>query len=291
MQTVPADPESHRPLPVGIATVLLAALYIYPGTLIAVAVHEFVGHGLISMLLGGGFHGVMLDFGGMGWAAFTQPSSSPISEALVLRGGPVSTTLVGFVLLSLAWLLRYRPYISLPLTVVGGQCALEGTSYAFWNAVSVFVFGAMDDGDIGRVVEIYPDLQLPIMIVAGLLMTLSIWSVTTLLLWLIESHVYAGVRLHGAGLRSWAIAVSLIPASTWFLFDWNLLLPGMRHWPNVAAVALHLLAGATLVFKRPGPERAEASWRSLAISISVGFGLLIVFVTAIGVWLRHGVMW
>ncbi len=291
MPIIPTHPEMNRPLPFAAATALVAAPYVYPGMLIAVAVHEFVGHGLVSLLVGGQFHGVMLDFSGMGWAAVTQPTTSPGRDAVVLLGGPGSTTFLGLALLCVAWLVRHRPYTSLPLTIVGGQCALEGTSYAFWNSVSFSILAEQGDGDIGRAIELFPDLRLPIMVLAGLLMALSIWSITALLLWLIESHIHAGMRLKGAALPAWAIAASLIPAGAWFLFDWDMLLPGMGHWPNAAAVALHFLAGASLMFKRPSPEPVEAARRSFLTSMAVGCGLLIVMVAVIGFWLRHGVMW
>lgn len=267
----------------------VAVIYVYPGMLIAVAVHEFVGHGLVSLLVGGQFRGVMLDFNGMGWAAV--PTTSLIAEAVTLLGGPLSTSLTGLVLLYLAWIIGHRPYSSLPLTIVGAQCALEGTSYAFWNAVSVSLFGTMDGADISRLVEIFPVSLLPIMTLAGLLMILSVWAVTAQLLWLIESHLHDGARLRGVGLWMGILVVTLIPSSAWFLFDWDLLLPGMGPWPNVAAVALHLLAGASLAFRRPVPKRVEVSYRSLAVSLCVGFGIFTVLTTAIGIWLRHGVMW
>ena len=288
---ISTHPKKKRPFPCGAAIALLAALYVYPGMLIAVAVHEFIGHGLVSLLLGGQFHGVMLDFSGMGWAAVTQPAMSPVRDAVVLLGGPGSTTLLGLALLCVAWLVRHRPYTSLPLTIVGGQCALEGTSYAFWNSVSFSILAGQGDADIGRVIELFPDLRLPIMVLAGLLMTLSVWSITALLLWLIESYIHAGVRLKGSTLLAWAMVASLIPAAAWFLFDWDMLLPGMGHWPNAAAVALHFLAGLSLILKRPSPEPVEATRRSLVFSMAVGCGLLIVMVTVIGLWLRHGIMW
>lgn len=294
MQDTPSHSEEGRIVARGLAAALVSAPHVYLGMLVAVAVHEFVGHGLVSLFVGGQFRGVMLDFSGMGWADITTPPTGPFRQAIVLLGGPASTTILGFLLFGTAWPIRRHPHVALPVTILAGHHALEGTSYAFWNAVYISVFNPQpgaDIGDIGRAVEHFPSVHLPVMVLAGVLMVLSIWILTAMLLWIVESYLYAGRRLHGATLLAWAGGVAIMPAGGWFLFDWNLLLPGMGHWPNGVAVVLHAVMGALLIFKRFRPEPVRCARGAMIASAAAGFGLMALMAALVGLWLRYGVTW
>jgi len=122
----------------------------YTANIFAVAVHEIVGHGLVAQLLGGRFIGFWMKSDGMGGAFAFAAADAPVSHSIIiLAGGVIATTLVGFILLVVAIVLRRWLLSRLVLLVLSAACLLEGPPYVFWNA-----YHPVPPGDIGRVFEL-----------------------------------------------------------------------------------------------------------------------------------------
>ena len=72
----------------------------YLGLLLAVVVHELVGHGLVALALGGTFRGFTIHWDAMGWAAVSPPAVDGVwRHVAILSGGIMATTIVGSALL------------------------------------------------------------------------------------------------------------------------------------------------------------------------------------------------
>lgn len=260
--------------------------YAYLGLLLAVAIHEFVGHGLTAIMVGGSFTGVQLEFDGMGWAQATAPPDAATWKyTAVMAGGVISTMVAGIILLSLGWRTRRQPWIALPLLAIAANQILEGAPYLFWNAVH-----PVPPGDIAAIVSGQPLARVACIIFGGTVMLAGVWCSMALLMWIAESWLNEGKRYLGWS-RFTALTVLGFSGVAWFTFDWDQLAPGLAAWPNVVGLFIHLISAASIAPARWRIERSERNVRCTLISATAGWALVLFAIVVVGVWLRKGLTW
>lgn len=270
-----------------VIAVALVLPYVYLGILIAVSVHEFVGHGLVAELVGGTFHGVQVDFDGMGRAfAFIAPEAEPWKHKAILGGGVLSTIVTGIATLLLSWRARRRPTLALPLLAIAANLVLEGSSYLFWNAVH-----PLPPGDIAWLVSGNPLARVACIFIGGIVMLAGIWCATALAMWIAESWLNEGKRFQGRTRFIILAVVGGVPGVAWFTFDWDRLAPGLAAWPNLAGLFVHLVSAASLAPMRWRLERIQSNRYSILISATAGWALMSMAIIVIGLWLRNGLTW
>ncbi len=260
--------------------------YGYLAILLPVAVHEVVGHGLVALAVGGRFLGFQIGFDGMGYAIVPTPGEAGGWRALVvLMGGVTATTTLGLAMLLLTWLARRRPGIALPLLILSFGLLAEGPAYMFWNA-----WQPVPPGDIGRVLLLTgsASLRVGLMVVGGIAMVGSVVTFTLLLFALLESWVTAGGRLAARTRALLLIPLGAIPGAAWFVFDWDVLVPGVGVLPNVVGLLLHLASAALLLLLHPRVPRPVGRSGLVAAAV-IGWALAGASITAIALWLEKGV--
>ncbi len=279
-----------HPLRRALGVAVLFLPYAGLGVFAAVAVHEVVGHGLTAEALGGTFRGVLIDFDSHGRAFLTFPPREPDwTWMAILLGGVVSTSIVGILLLSSGLRWRGQPALALPLLILAFNCLLEGPAYAFWNAVR-----PGNEGDIAEFLALAssPAWRPAILIVSGLLMVASIWTMTALLFQITERWIAEDGQLRGV----WRLALLLLvfgalPGGLWFAFDWNGSIPGIGALPSVVGAGLHMSAAVSLYWIRFRPCVVRPSARALTVSAILGWAAVTTVVFVAAVWLRHGLCW
>jgi hypothetical protein len=173
---------------------------------------------------------------------------------------------------------RRRVHVSLPLLMVAINFLLEGPPYAFWNSLH-----PVWPGDFGKVWygDPYSIARFATILISGSVMLASIWCFTATLLSIIESWICEGVVFTFKKRLAILFALGIAAGSTWFIFDWNQLAPGIGHWPNVCGLALHVGAGV-VVAKWPlritGPNTPD---RKIGVAIAFGWGLSVLSVVLI----------
>ena len=124
-------------------TMKLSAIYAgaflplaYAAYILAVVIHEAVGHGLATILIGGTLHGVVVRWDGMGYASTSlPPDCSPVLQMLQLAAGSLATIAVGVPVFLLGLRVPTKSCWKLPLVVTGTIIALEGLPYLFFNSL------------------------------------------------------------------------------------------------------------------------------------------------------------
>jgi hypothetical protein len=266
-----------------VVTLLICA---YLGSIVAVAIHEFIGHGVTSVLLGGQFKGVALDFGGMGWADAYAASEGTTRQILVLIGGAISTIAAGLALAWLTWRTRLLPAIAGPLGVLAAGLLLEGGPYMLVNSIH-----PVPPGDFGRVIASEPWLRWPFIIAGALIAIPTIFATVSFFSWLLDCVVSGGRGVSPRARIGLGFLVALLACGLECAFDWNQLAPGVGIWPNVGFCA-GWLASALITLRWALPPRPlNTSARSMWISLATTTGALAAMSVAIGLWLRHGVQW
>jgi hypothetical protein len=152
----------------------------------------------------------------------------------------------------------------------------------FWNSLR-----AVRPGDIGKILVMYPGLRWPFFIIGGLIMLLGIIVLNILLFRVIENYLSQG---KGLEIKKKVIVLSiifLIQASAWFIFDWNLLVPGINQIPNI--IAAILIAG-TLIYlgikkQKYGFGYDDKRWKSWVVGAGMIF---IILLASILIWFQQG---
>lgn len=279
-----------RPLRFGWAltrAALVLVPFAYFGLLFAVAVHEVIGHGLMSLAVGGEFLGFQLDFDGMGYALIPLATGTETwQQILVLSGGVVATSILGACLLSCAYVFRRRPWVSLPMVVVSFDLLLEGIPYVFWNALK-----PVPPGDIGMILTMTDSIWLRVVLIAlgGALMVAVVWGLTALFYVILESWLSDGRGLRGKARVLLLAMLGVVPAMSWFVFDWNQLTPGIGATPNIVGALLHVLAAASLLWISPRVLQLRSD-RGAGLAAIVGWSLAAVSIAATAMWFRDGVV-
>ena len=278
---------SKQPVVRYLCAVVLVLPYAYLGILLAVAVHEFVGHGLVAELVGGTFYGVQINFDGMGRAySFIAPEAEPWKHRAIVSGGVLSTIVTGIITLLLSWRARRRPSVALPLLVIAANLVLEGSSYLFWNAVH-----PVPPGDIAWLVSGNPAARATCVLIGGVVMFAAVWCSTALAMWIAESWLNEGERYEGRARLSILAVLGAVPGMAWFSFDWDQLAPGLAAWPNLAALIFHLLSAASLMPKKWQLDWIQPSRYSILISATAGWALVSIAIIVIRLWLQDGLTW
>jgi hypothetical protein len=261
----------------------------YAGTLLAVAVHEVVGHGFTAWCLGGEFVGFQLNWDAMGWAAASASLGAPQwHHVMILCGGALSTTVVGSLFLLIAALLKDRLFLRLTLLLLSACFVLDGSIYMFWSS-----YHAQPPGDMARIIEMtQSNVWRATFLVLGLLLTISFTVIPLNLLiqvssrWLSPREALVGIRravmpvLFGAGYAAGMVA-----------FDWNQLVHGIGDLPKIVGVIMGFLTGVFL-YCRPLPlgdgtvEFGQAKW-----PLAYAWGTTMVLVVIMWGWLTDGVYW
>ena len=110
----------------------------YIGSLLAVAIHEIIGHGLAALCVGGEFKGFLLKWDAMGYAFAYPPASAVRRDTIViLSAGVVATTLAGIAFLILAFIKKHQFFMHIVFLLFATHCLLEGLPYTFWNAYNL----------------------------------------------------------------------------------------------------------------------------------------------------------
>ncbi len=261
-------------------------LWAYLGVLMAVAVHEVVGHGLTSIVVGGDFRGVMLGFDGMGWADTPRAFESPVRAMTVLMGGVTSTVIVGLGLGWLTWRFQRRPAMAGPLSALAAMHMLEGGPYMLVNSVH-----PAQPGDMARLIELAPGARWPLIIFGTALVAATMLATVRFATWLIESLATNGRGLSHRLRVAAGFMIAIAASALEFTFDWESLAPGVGSWPNLGFSVGWLASAAVVVKWHWVAQPLESSARSLWMSVGVGLIALGTVALIIGLWLRHGWSW
>ena len=270
--------------------------FLYIGQILAVAIHEILGHGLAAVALGGTFDGFGMRWDGMGWAyASLPPEASQTDRIVHLAAGVIATISSGLVFLALAHAFRRRIAVRFALLIGAVSCLLEGLPYIFWNA-----YHPVLPGDIGRILALWCDGQSPqgsmaqiiLLSVSGPLLLASTFVLCALLFQAIEQALVGGGRLRPIA-RFWTLLLFLaIPgAAAWFTFDWNQLAPGIGILPCVAG-AMSVVLSAIVLFRfslPPAPDLPR--FTPSGFHVGVSWGLLLIVLIPTSLWFHNGVRW
>ena len=275
---------------------LFLAPIVYISQIFAVAIHEIIGHGLTAVSLGGRFNGFVLRLDGMGWAFSVLPSDATETDMMIfLASGVTATIATGLIFLVLAYVVRKRLAVRLSLLVLSFSLLMEGIPYVFWNS-----YHPVPPGDIGQIITLWHDVQLPgeikihtfIFVISGFVFFTMTFFLYALLFQGIEEALLAGGRFSPKE-RFWTLLLFLaIPGSAvWFMFDWNQLAPGIGVVPCVVG-AVSTLISATILYRfslRPCSyvPRMNITWYHLLLSC----GCLVIIVVLTLFWFQNGVRW
>ena len=280
--------------------IIFLALFLVPifyiSQILATGIHEIIGHGLSAVALGGKFNGFTIRWDGMGWAFTRLPlDATKDHEIIRLAAGVISTTIMGVLFLILAYIVRTKLSIRLPLLLMSFSCLMEGIPYVFWNS-----YHPVPPGDIGKIITLWHIAELPggagirnfLLVISGMTFFTVTFLMCALLFQGIEEAILAGKRFSSQE-RFWMLLLFLAAPGTivWFTFDWNQLAPGIGFLPCFVGAA-SILISAIILYRFPLKPRSDIdviniSWFHLFVS----FSSLIVIVTLILFWLQNGVIW
>ena len=275
-------------------------LYILPiayvATIIAVAVHEILGHGIATVLLGGDFTGFVLKWDGMGLAyCFLPRTATTLVRILLLMAGIIATTIASVIALYLSYFFRKKTSIQLAFIVISFFCMMQGVPYVLWNA-----YHPVPPGDIGKVILLICGQQPPHdSVIRWTFLTLGIllFVVTTFYFCVsifrkMEEIILNGSQFTGRA-RVIALCTFLVGPGVvgWFKFDWNQVAPGIGILPCVVGALSILTVAIILFWYRPDFKKRDSfhsiSWRHILVSWST----FVATVLAMVLWFADGVMW
>lgn len=273
---------------------LLLAPVAYLAQLLATAVHEFVGHGLGAILVGGSFTGLSLAWDGMGWAACEGPVPSTVaSEVTILLAGVTSTCMLGLVAFAAATRVRSGA-VRWVLLVVSASAFLEGAPYTFWSAWHV-----EERGDIGRILLLLransgapaDGWRSAFLVVGAALTVLGTVLPLRLLLQDVERSFPPEIEFTRGHRVFLATAFGVAGAASWWLFDWDQLVPGVGVLPQVTGGALIAATAAWFGSRPPQGGRPHASVSVSTFRIAAWWGGAVASAMTTILWLGHGVSW
>jgi hypothetical protein len=229
-------------------TLKLSAIYAgaflpvaYAAYILAVVIHEVLGHGLAAILMGGTLHRVVVRWDGLGYASTSLPAHcSAVLQMLHFAAGSLATIAVGVPVFLLGLRLATESRWKLPLVIMGALIALEGLPYLFFNSL----FPRLP-GDFGFVLAIWKALfpgqaaGRAIMIILG-----GAGTLTVMLLATGSVHNTVADRLSrgaspslGMSIYVLGIFVILPTVLLTYTFDWDQVIEGIGHLPNHMMVA------------------------------------------------------
>lgn len=244
----------------------------------AVAVHELLGHGLTSWLMGGGFHGftIRLESGGF---ARTDDAAHP---TIVLAAGVVVSLALAAVLIVVAPRLRARPLVSLALLLFTACLVEVNAPDAFWG--SWYGRGA---SDFGLIVAASGDksVQRVLIAVFEVVTIVGTYAWNRLLFRWIEDHLGPLTRVRAL------FPIVLVGGTATAVLGFPVI-AGAGATPIVAGIALDwTIAISLLATRRTDVERRPITTRQWQRGIAASWGMAVVVVASVLLWFRHGVSW
>jgi hypothetical protein len=271
-----------------LALFLVSAPVLYLGAILAVSIHEIIGHGLMAQILGGRLKGFGIGLDGMGWADVGVKGFSAQRMVAMYLGGAVGTTLCALAFFALGKAFRKNALARLVFCLLGFVFMLDGLPYYFWDAI--FLGGI---GDFSMVSNIYAGSALRIGTIAlsGLLMAAMIALFNA---WYYRIAIRFVGEAKPASMKS-KIAASLMiflqQACCWFVFDWNQLVPGVGILPSATGTAAAAITLLYMIFSAERVEKEEsiASKWSLKSLLIVLWAACAVTIICIALWLQKGI--
>jgi hypothetical protein len=237
----------------------------YTGIVIAVGVHEILGHGLFSEVVGMSFESFNLKIDGMGTAYSNFPEGMPeetmpkFSLFIWTLAGPAMTILFGIILISLAYIFRKKFFASLSCLILAILSILDSSPYVFWNTIS-----PVGTGDIAKILSWYPSstIKLSFLIIGGLIMFLSIFLINLLFFKTSQKWFGNDIIKKSSNKIILLIAFFILQLVGWFAFDWNQLIPGIGQLPNIIGVGFTAIVLGFVYFKENWKEESkeEIKW-------------------------------
>ena len=269
--------------------VIFSLPVIYLSIILAVFIHEVVGHGLITVLLGGQFTGFGIHLDGLGWANIECADLPMLSKILIFFGGAFSTTVFALLSFTLSIMYRKSRFASLAFLLFAVVSLLDGAPYIFWDAI--YLSGV---GDFSMVWLLYrSDAMRNVLIgFSGLIMLVGIVGFNFQYYRIASRWLGEGKMIKRKGWISFSLLVFLLQAAAWFSFDWDQLIPGVGLLPSVVGVVIALLTILPLVAYHEERSAQEAWSRSSHARAYIG-GAWIVCIGVIFMikkWLQNGIM-
>ncbi|MBI5765190.1 MAG: M50 family metallopeptidase [Planctomycetes bacterium] len=251
--------------------------------ILAVIIHEIIGHGLVSLCLGGEFTGFSIMPDGMGWA-MTSGGRNPLVD---LAGGVFMTSLFGTVALIASFSRRLSPLLRIHCSVLALMLLLEGVPYTFWN--SVF---PRPPGDIGKILMLTAPnsgVRWILCTISGLAFvaavgfgSLALWRGLEQLLGSMDSRRAAVIML---------LAITLPGVAYNFVFDWNQIIEDVGLIPSLTNAVLQALAAVFLYGVRArNIEPAAVPKATWVLCICTSWSVCAGLFGAVMLWMRHGVL-
>lgn len=261
----------------------------YLGSIFAVSLHEIVGHGLGSLLVGGNFVGFRLHLDGMGSAWTPRPEGcSTFQEVFILSAGIGVTLIAGIVFLYLALIFRKRPSLSLILITFAATCLLDGAPYLLWSS-----YVQQGNGDPFRILRQLDSSQMRwAFMAAGAVLTAGSIFVTNLLFfksmgnWLSPSKDFERKE-------KWMLLALLLVgnAGNWLLFDWDQLAPGAGLLPAFVGIVFTILTLGVIHLGNLGRQDLGSELVHEKLPIVKTWAFAGATVLAIVLWFSEGVHW
>lgn len=275
---------------------LFLAPIVYISQILAVAVHEIIGHGLATASLGGRFDGFVLRSDGMGWVLSILPLDATKTDMIIfLASGVTATTLAGLIFLILTYVFRKRLSVRLSLLVLSFSLLMEGIPYIFWNS-----YHPVPPGDIGQIITLWHNAQLPgeiricafLVVISGFVFFTMTFFLYALLFQGIEEALLAGGRFSPKE-RFWTLLIFLaVPGSAvWFMFDWNQIAPGIGVVPCVVGAVSTLISAAILYRFSLRPSSYVPEMNITRYHLLLSYGCLVIIVALTLFWFQNGVRW
>jgi hypothetical protein len=265
---------------------LQALPWAFAGGLLAAAVRELVGHGILAVLLGGEFTGFTVELNAMAYTyAFVDPGR-PWREILYYAGGVTAAVVFGSALTLTAASQPRRPLLRMALLIVALHFLAGGASLVFWNACH-----PVPPGDVGMILMV-TDAPWPrpgLIAAGGALLFGSVWVLSAMLFRTAEGWISPTGRLTGVPRAAVLALLAAVPALLWFAVYWDTIAPGLGRTPSIVGAAAHAVTAVSLYWVRFRPRPTQSSGRHVTAAIAAAwiFGLAVLAVTAL--WLREGV--
>jgi hypothetical protein len=261
----------------------------YIGSLLAVAFHEILGHGLAALCVGGEFKGFILKWDAMGYAFAYPPANAVRRDTIViLSAGVVATTLAGIAFLILAFVKKQHFFAHIVFLLFATHCLLEGLPYTFWNA-----YNPTQPGDIYRVLDLTDSsfLRWFLMFLCGTLTVVVIIAMNTMIFRVIEQWVGSCRKLHGGRRLVVLFVLFAGQALAWFSFDWNQIAQGLGQLPNIVGVGITFVTVVVLYFWSPKVSVCNKKVKEALLPIVVAWSLMCLLCLAMWLWFSQGLTW
>jgi hypothetical protein len=267
---------------------LLAIPLLYLGAVLAVSVHELIGHGLVTRLLGGKFNGFGITLDTMGWAEIDAARLPGRLKALVLLGGAACTIVVSLVFIALGTIVAKGEIARFICLIMGFCFMIDGLPYFFWDAI---LLGGI--GDFSFLYLMYPHGSLRIAVIAlcGPLMAGIIFAFNSGY-YRIALRVAGGWSRTSARLKAGlAVAILLQQALFWLAFDWNQVVPGAGIAPSLLGLAIAAAALTFSCFRRTGADGFRTLEREprLGAPLAVAWTACAAAMLCIALFLQNGI--